>query len=87
MEVSVWDTYVKREDGKQMHFDVLAPSSLNDKNTVFEFGNSYLKNKPFKIVDLTAKECKFCHIEEASKEVVNAIQKQGYYIIEMQNCN
>lgn len=30
MEVSVWDTYVKREDGKAMSFDILVPSDLKN---------------------------------------------------------
>ncbi len=87
MEISVWDTYVKRDDGKRMHFDILVPSSLNDKNTIFGFGISYLKSKPFNTGELTAQECKFCHIEAAPKNVVDAISKNGYYILEMQNCN
>jgi len=87
MEVSVWDTYVKREDGKRMHFDILVPSSLNDKDTIFEFGNIYLKTKPYKTGKLTTSECRFCHVEEAPKDVVEAISKQGFYILEMQNCD
>ena len=87
MEVSVWDTYVKREDGKRMHFDILVPSSLNDKNTIFDFGISYLKSKPFKTGELTTNECKFCHVEEAPTNVVDAITKKGFYILEMQNCD
>ncbi|MDY7395231.1 DUF2024 family protein [Aureibaculum sp. 2210JD6-5] len=87
MEVSVWDTYVNRENGKRMHFDILVPSSLNDENIIFGYGISYLKSKPFKTGKLTANECKFCHLENAPTNVVDVISKQGYYIIEMQNCD
>lgn len=87
MEVSVWDTYVNREDGKRMHFDILVPSSLNDKDVIFGFGKKYLKTKPYKTGELTTKECRFCHVEEAPKNVADAIAKHGFYILEMQNCD
>ncbi|MFC0603039.1 DUF2024 family protein [Winogradskyella pulchriflava] len=87
MKVSVWDTYVSREDGKQMHFDILVPSDLKDENTIFNFGKSYLKSKPFATKGLTSKECRFCHVEQASESIEEAIRSKGYYIIEMENCN
>jgi len=87
MKVSVWDTYVKRHDGITMHFDILVDSKLTDETTIFDFGRSYLKSKPFNSEELTAKECKFCHIEEASELIVNEIETKGYYIIEMENCS
>ncbi|EDP71307.1 hypothetical protein FBALC1_02447 [Flavobacteriales bacterium ALC-1] len=87
MKVSVWDTYVLREDGKQMHFDIVVPSSLTDEITIFNFGKSYLKDKSFGTKDLTSKECKFCHIEHASDEIISTINKNGFYIIEIENCN
>lgn len=87
MKVSVWDTYVWRKDGKQMHFDIVVPSSLTDESTIFDFGNSYLKNKPFKTEDLTLKECKFCHMEHAPELIEKEILSKGFYIIEMENCN
>lgn len=87
MKVSVWDTYVKREDGLTMHFDILVPSTLIDKEKIFEFGESYLKSKPFKSGNLTSKECEFCHMEEATEPIIDAIKNKGYYIIEMENCN
>jgi hypothetical protein len=87
MKVAVWDTYVNRKDGKVMHFDILVPSDLDDKNVVFDFGIQYLKRKPFNTNKLSTKECKFCHIEQATEEIKNSINTKGYYIIEMQNCN
>ena len=35
MKVSVWDTYVKREDGKLMHFDILVSDTLNDEKAIY----------------------------------------------------
>lgn len=86
MKISVWDTYVERKDGKIMHFDILVPSSLKDEHQIFNFGKRYLDKKSFKTAQLTAKECRFCHIEQATDEVLYAIEREGYYIIEMENC-
>ncbi|PCJ63608.1 MAG: hypothetical protein COA58_15840 [Bacteroidetes bacterium] len=87
MKVSVWDTYVKREGGLVMHFDILVDSKLTDETTIFDFGNNYIKTKSFNSEDLTSKECAFCHIENASELVTKEIETTGYYIIEMENCN
>jgi hypothetical protein len=87
MKVSVWDTYVQRKDGKTMHFDILVPSSFNDENKIFKFGNEYLSNKPFETLQLNSERCNFCHIETASDLIIDDISKKGYSIIEMENCN
>lgn len=87
MKISVWDTYVKREDGAIMHFDILAPTNLTDEQTIINFGLHYLETKPFQTKRLTTKECRFCHIEEATVEMVTTISEKGYAIIEMENCN
>ncbi len=87
MKVSVWDTYVEREGGLIMHFDILVDSKLTDECKIFDFGRNYLKNKSFKSEELTSKECVFCHIEEAIELMEMEIKTKGYYIIEMENCN
>ncbi|MCH2196105.1 DUF2024 family protein [Kordia sp.] len=87
MKVSVWDTYVKRTDNRVMHFDILVPSDVTAEETIFSYGKTYLKSKAMEGAELTARECKFCHIEKASDEVMVAIEQKGYFIIEMENCN
>ncbi len=87
MKVSVWDTYVEREDGLTMHFDILVPDLGIKAEQVFAFGETYLKEKPFTTRAISTKECSFCHIEQASPIAMSEIQKKGYSIIEMQNCN
>lgn len=87
MQVAVWDTYVTRKDGTIMHFDIIAPDDVKDENIIHTFGKDYLLSKNQQDQALTSKECSFCHIEKASAEMVLNIQKKGYYIIEMQNCN
>jgi hypothetical protein len=87
MKVAVYDTYVTRKDGGLMHFDILVPDSITDEQTIYSFGRSYLFGKDQEGQPLTTRECRFCHIEEASEEIVQDIQQQGFSIIEMQGCN
>ncbi|PCJ82507.1 MAG: hypothetical protein COA49_00110 [Bacteroidetes bacterium] len=87
MKVAVWDTYVKRQDGVLMHFDILVDSNLTDETKILSFGRTYLKSKRFKNGPLTSKECVFCHIENAPEEIIIDIETKGYFIIEMENCN
>lgn len=87
MKVSVWDTYVKRNDGNIIYFDILVPSSVTDEKVVFNFGNEYLNSKSISGYQISTKECRFCHIEEAGEIVEKQILNQGYFIIEMENCD
>lgn len=87
MEVAVWDTYVTRKDGRIMHFDIIAPASLKDAKVIYGFGNEYLKGKGEEGQELSASECRFCHIESVKPNWEKVINEQGYYIFEMQNCD
>lgn len=86
MKIAVWDTYVQRNDGKTMHFDILVPDDLKDKQVIFDFGKDYLRKKAFKTGKLSSDECRFCHIEHATEEMMASIAADGYSIIEMENC-
>ena len=86
MKVAVWDTYVIRKDGQVMHFDILVPADVRNEETIFTFGKDYLQSKNEAGQVLSANECQFCHVEQATEEMVTGIQQKGYYIVEMQNC-
>ncbi|OZI09768.1 hypothetical protein BWI93_02570 [Siphonobacter sp. BAB-5385] len=86
MQVSVFDTYVTRTDGTLMHFDILVPSNVTCTDTIHQYGQTYLATKGQAGQPLTAKECQFCHIEQATEEVQTSITNQGFHIIEMQGC-
>jgi len=87
MKIAVWDTYVKREDGITMHFDILLSCDVKDEQAIFNFGLDYLKTKSIMSIEITANECRFCHIEQGTQEMIASINKKGYAIIEMANCN
>ncbi|HRO07544.1 MAG TPA: DUF2024 family protein [Saprospiraceae bacterium] len=86
MKVAVWDTYVTRNDGVVMHFDIIVPDAVKDAETVYTYGRTYLKNKNLKDISLTSKECTFCHVESIRSSWKEAIETHGYYIYEMENC-
>ena len=87
MDIAVWDTYVQRNDGRRMHFDILVPATEKSDGRVFAFGNHYLKQKGIEGKLLSSEECKFCHIEQGTAEQLAAIQSTGYAVIEMEHCN
>ncbi len=86
MEVSVWDTYFTKKDGKVMHFDIIVPAMIKDERMIHSFGNEYLQYINKGNPELTAKSCSFCHIEKATDEMERSIQQKGYYIMEMEGC-
>ncbi len=87
MKVSIWDTYVPRKNGTIMHFDIVVPSNVKDEQIIFEYGKEYVMTKEYEAYDLTAKECRFCHIKQATHEMISKIKEKGYFIIEMEHCN
>ncbi len=86
MKVSVYDTYVRRADGRVMHFDILVPDTQKDMPTILGHGRAYLQSKGETGAILGARECRFCHVEQATPAVVSSITARGYHILEMENC-
>lgn len=87
MEVAVWDTYVPRKDGRVMHFDIIAPSSMRDTSVIHGYGRTYLSTKGETGQPLTAKECRFCHVRALQPQWEKDIRAQGYFILEMEHCD
>ena len=87
MKVAVWDTYVQKKDGSIMHFDILVPEDLKNEETIYNFGKDYLATKAQEGQPLTATQCRLCHIENATEEVIKSIDSKGFSIIEMEGCN
>jgi hypothetical protein len=87
MQVAVWDTYVTKKDGSVMHFDIIAPSEVRDTSIIYAYGKAYLKSKGQESQPLTSKECRFCHVRAVQAKWAEDIQKQGYFILELENCH
>ena len=86
MKVAVWDTYVTKKDGSEMHFDILAPEEIKDTTVIYNYGKAYLKTKMQEGQPLSSTECTFCHVEALRPNWEADILKQGYFIIEMEGC-
>ncbi|HRI29462.1 MAG TPA: DUF2024 family protein [Chitinophagales bacterium] len=83
MKVVVWDTYVPMPSGNVLNFDIIVPDFLQDSNLIHGFGNAYLAEHKGFTAQLNTTHCQRCHIEEPSPDIIAAIQKQGYYILEL----
>jgi hypothetical protein len=82
MQISVYDTYVQRPDGRRMHFDILVPAARKDIETVLGFGRTYRATK-----GLTSTEkCCYCRMESAEPLVEVALARTGLSILELKNC-
>ena len=73
MQVAVWDTYVTKKDGTVMHFDIITPGHIKDETTIHTFGKDYLLSINLDGQPLTAKQCRYYHIETATVEMEAAI--------------
>lgn len=87
MNVAVWDSYVTKKDGTIMHFDIIVPEEIKNKETIYEYGREYLNLKGQNGQPISANECTFCHIESVKPVWEKSINQQGYFIYEMENCN
>lgn len=85
MKVAVYDTHVTKKSGGSMHFDIIVPEEM-PREKVLEFGKDYLQRVGQQGQSLGAKECEFCHIEQARPAVEQSIRDHGFHIIEMEGC-
>ena len=85
MKIDVYDTYVTKKDGSQMHFDILVKKGESYKH-VLNYGQQYLKQKGQDGQQLSTEECEYCHMEDAKPITAREITKKGYAILEMEGC-
>lgn len=83
MKVAVWDTYVKKNDGAIMHFDIIVPDGIYNSEQIFKYGKEYLTSENKKYKRLESDECQLCHIEEPTPEMLSAIEEKGYCILDL----
>lgn len=86
MKVAVWDTYVTKNEGSIMHFDIIVPVETNDPEQIYSYGREYLRTKGLEGQPLSSKESQFCHIEAMKPEWEEDIRQKGYTIVEMEYC-
>ena len=84
MQMHVYDTYVKAKDGHTMHFDVF--TAVKDDPKAVEYAKQWLASIGEEDSTVTSRECSFCHSQNAPPNVVDAINKDGYFIYKMEGC-
>lgn len=84
MEIHVYDTYVTAGDGHTMHFDVF--TSEQDHQKAITYARQWLASIGEGDAVVTSKECRFCHSQQAPANVSDSIERQGYYIYQMEGC-
>ena len=84
MQIHVYDTYVKSKDGHAMHFDVF--TAVKDDQKAVEYARQWLLSIDEGDAVISSKECRFCHSQSAPDNVVEAINKDGYFIYKMEGC-
>ncbi|MEE9361172.1 MAG: DUF2024 family protein [Cellulophaga sp.] len=85
MKIAVYDTYVTTDANTTMHFDILVAENTTVEK-VYAYGKTYLASKGVLDYKLTTEECRFCHMENAPEQMEKLVLRNGYYIIEMENC-
>jgi hypothetical protein len=85
MECAVYDTYVRKKDGRVMHFDVVVEANTSHEKAI-EYGKQYLESAGQDGQKITQEECQFCHIQEAPDMIERDIRAKGYYIQKMEGC-
>lgn len=85
MQIHVYDTYVKAQDGHTMHFDVF--TEVKDEQKAVEYAKQWLISIGETDATISSKECKFCHSQSAPNDVVAAINRDGYFIYKMEGCD
>lgn len=83
MKAAVWDTYIKKDNGNVLHFDVVVPESRSEMELVFNYTKEFLKSKGIFGAEIETKNCQFCHIETLTDSMKSDIELKGYHIIEM----
>jgi len=85
MKVDVYDTYAVSTEGKTIHFDALVQPEVS-ADQAYQFGLKWLNEIGQADATLKQSRCTFCHQEQAQPDVVTDIEKQGYYILQMDGC-
>ena len=85
MQIHVYETYVKAQDGHTMHFDVF--TEVKDDQKAVEYAKQWLISIGETDATISSKECKFCHSQSAPNDVVAAINRDGYFIYKMEGCD
>ena len=84
MKTDVYDSYA-RDGERVLHFDVLVEHGTT-KEQAFAYGQKWLFEIGESLETLNQSHCNFCHSENANEEVQKAIDKDGFFILQIEGC-
>ena len=85
MEIEVYDTYATSEKGVKIHFDVMLAIGGNEGHAS-SYAQDFIKQITEATDFIKLDSCKFCHTEEATTNVSEKVEKDGYCIVPIENC-
>ncbi|MCC6598636.1 MAG: DUF2024 family protein [Alphaproteobacteria bacterium] len=85
MKIAVYDTYYTAAAGQRMHFDVLVEDGVTPEKAL-EYARNWLDSIGEKGSGLKQERCTYCHSENAPEPLKQIIEKDGCYILQMENC-
>ncbi len=84
MRLQVFDTHIKGSKGP-IHIDILMPEDKTIDDAVIS-GNDFMKSIGEEGTIMTQKNCRFCHIHDATDLEEKDVKEKGYSIIKMSGC-
>lgn len=85
MKIDVYDSYAKSSTQELMHFDVFVESGTSAEDAL-NYGKQWLESVGEDPQNLSQSRCNYCHTESAKPVVQSTVEKQGYYILQMEGC-
>ena len=61
-------------------------TAVKDDQKAVEYAKQWLISIGEDNATVTSKECSFCHSQSAPADVIDAINKDGFYIYKMEGC-
>ena len=84
MEIEVYDTYARSEEGLKIHFDVMLPIG-GDEATAQDKAREFIEKISETANPVQLESCRFCHTETAKPEVGERVEQEGYCIVPIEN--
>ena len=76
MEIEVYDTYARSEEGLKIHFDVMLPIGCAEA-TAQAKAQEFIEKISETANTVQLVNCRFCHTEIAKPEVEERVEQEG----------
>jgi len=85
MKVDVFDTYAVGKSGDTLHFDIFVRSG-SSKEVALSYCHKFLNEIGENSEDFEGERCNFCHSEMVNDKIKKEVEKNGYFILQMEGC-